>query len=96
MKSYGNAPTLPLLRKHELLAALRQHEVFVLERGALEAYYPPEVTGADKPTSEAFCKLCGEREAVLGLCGNIPVGDGAATRNEFEVIFSGVFDGIRS
>jgi putative ATP-dependent endonuclease of the OLD family len=84
-----------MARKHELLAALRQHEVFVLERGALEAYYPPEVTGADKPTkAQAFCKLCGKREAALGLCGDIPLPDGT-TQNEFETIFSAVFESAR-
>jgi putative ATP-dependent endonuclease of OLD family len=36
--------------KHQLLEMLRAADVYVLERGAIEQYYPDTISGADKPS----------------------------------------------
>lgn len=36
--------------KDELLCELMKYNIFVLSMGAIEMYYPPNVTGVDKPT----------------------------------------------
>ncbi len=80
------------LKKRELLAELRRSHLYILEKGPIEAYYPEEVTGGDKPSrAQSFCKVVTTAEAVRGLCGVIDV-DGQAVP-ELEVILRGIFDG---
>lgn len=79
-------------KKRDLLAELRQNHVYVLEKGAIESYYPPEVTGGDKPTmAQCFCDVVKTDEAVRGLCDTIDVGDKPTP--ELEIIFRGIFEG---
>lgn len=84
-----------LLRlKWDLLEELRRQDVYVLERGAIESYYPSTVTGPDKPSrAQSFCDAVNTRDAVLNCCGTQDV-----TRNgeqvhepEFISIFEGIF-----
>lgn len=78
-------------RRANLLRSLRPLDVFVLERGSIEAYYPATVTGRDKPSkAQAFCNTVTTRDAALALCDNVAVGDGESA-NEFEVIFQAIF-----
>jgi predicted ATP-dependent endonuclease of OLD family len=42
--------TIQIKEKDALLCELMSHDIFVLSKGAIESYYPPNVTGADKPT----------------------------------------------
>ena len=57
-----------LVKKRELLAELRKNRVFVLERGAIEAYYPDGVEGPDKPSkAQSFCKMINSKEQAIGL-----------------------------
>ncbi|MBI2907415.1 MAG: ATP-dependent endonuclease [Chloroflexi bacterium] len=82
--------------KHYLLEMLRTVDVYVLERGAIEEYYPNAVTGADKPSRALdFCCKVATRDAVLACCGEQTVErDGTQVSiNEFEAIYQGIFVG---
>jgi predicted ATP-dependent endonuclease of OLD family len=79
-----------VLKKRSLLAALRTKGIFVLEKGAIEEYYPNTVTGADKPSmAQSFCNLVNSREEILALCNELDI-DGIQTP-ELEVIMKQVF-----
>lgn len=79
-----------LMLKRELLARLRQQDVYVLERGAIEEYYPPGITGPDKPTrAQAFCSVVTSREAALALSDLVEEPRGRA--RELELILAGVY-----
>jgi len=66
--------------------------LFVLERGAIEAYYPQTVTGRDKLTkAQAFCKVT-SRETALSLCGEQDVDGEGSRAKEFDIIFGTIFD----
>ncbi|MFB3920515.1 MAG: ATP-dependent endonuclease [Terriglobia bacterium] len=79
-------------RKRALIRSLWASDIFILDRGTVEAYYPPEVTGPDKPSMALdFCSRVTTKEQVVALCDQIEV-DGDGTRKpEFEVIFSKIF-----
>ena len=80
--------------KLALLRNMRSEGVMILERGELEDYYPPIITGADKTAKAAdFRNKVITRDAALALATDVPVSCGR-TRNEFEAIFGRVFDGI--
>lgn len=77
-------------KKRRLLASLRTKGIFVLEKGAIEEYYPNTVEGADKPSlAQSFCSLINSRDEVLALCNRIDI-DGTQTP-ELEVIMKQVF-----
>lgn len=40
----------PVQDRDILLDKLKEHKIFILSRGAIESYYPPNVHGGDKPT----------------------------------------------
>lgn len=93
-------PRLMLLRDHarqdilqakrDLLAALRQEDVYVLEKGAIEDYYPDGVTGPDKPSkAQDFCKRVTNRDMALRLSEKIAEGDDAPV--ELCEVFRGIF-----
>ncbi len=80
--------------KWRLLDMLRAVDVYVLERGAIEQYYPATITGGDKPSrAQDFCTKVATREAILACCGEQELErDGVRTREqEFSLIFSGIF-----
>lgn len=82
--------------KHQLLEVLRAIDVYVLERGAIEDYYPNNIKGADKPSrAQDFCVKVNTREAILACCGEQTVErEGTqTTRKEFDLIFHGIFGG---
>ncbi|ULA67011.1 MAG: AAA15 domain-containing protein [Nitrospira sp.] len=80
--------------KHRLLAMLRTVDVYVLERGAIEQYYPDTTTGADKPSrAQDFCAKVATRDAIRACCGEQTV-DREGTQEsikEFDLIFQGIF-----
>jgi len=81
-----------LAQKRELLRLLRASNVFILERGTIEAYYPTGVTGADKPSKALdFCSRVRKREEVLALCGDVPKDDGGRPDKELNVILSAIY-----
>jgi putative ATP-dependent endonuclease of OLD family len=80
--------------KRRLLSLLRDVDTFVLERGAIEQYYPASVSGADKPSmAQDFCAKLTTRDQILACCDHITVDrNGApATVAEFEEVFYRLF-----
>jgi putative ATP-dependent endonuclease of OLD family len=88
---------LMLQLKHRLLELLRAVDVYVLERGAIEQYYPDDITGVDKPSrAQDFCAKVATAEAIRACCGEQPTernGEPMMAK-EFELIFDGIFGGI--
>lgn len=81
-----------LQKKRQLLSELRSAQICVLEKGAIEAYYPIGVAGTDKPSrAQAFCAMVTTSEAVKGLCETIEI-DGGQT-SELEAVMKKIFDG---
>lgn len=81
-----------LAKKRELISELRNSGVYILEKGAIEEYYPATVTGPDKPSkAQSFCALVSSREDSLALCEKLNV-DGQEVA-ELDVVFGGVFGG---
>lgn len=84
--------------KYHLLEMLRAVDVYVLERGAIEQYYPDTIMGADKPSrAQDFCSKVATRDAILACCGEQTVTrkGGQTTVKEFDLIFQGVFRDLR-
>lgn len=80
-------------KKHELIRLLRAQHVHVLERGAIDQYYPQSVVGADKPSRAIdFCRKMKDRESILELCGDTICRDGVKIDKEFTVLFSEIFE----
>lgn len=79
--------------KRQLLAKLRERNIYIWEKGCLDDYYPAEVTPKNIKPERAynFCQYITTREALLALCEELPI-DGS-TKSEFEVIFSSIFSG---
>mgnify|MGYP000072065537 CR=1 FL=1 len=93
LKTSTDAKMLQL--KHRLLEMLRAVDVYVLERGAIEQYYPATVTGADKPSrAQDFCAKVATRDSILACCGEQEfMRDGALVKErEFILIFDGIFN----
>lgn len=90
----SSADTQLLDLKWQLLAMLRAVDVYVLERGAIEQYYPATISGPDKPSrARDFCTKVTTREAILNCCGEQEfLRNGARVREkEFNLIFGGIF-----
>ncbi len=81
-----------LAKKRELIAELRSGGVYILEKGAIEAYYPSTVTGPDKPSkAQSFCSQVSSREQGIALCEQLDI-EGEQV-SELDVVFGGVFSG---
>lgn len=83
--------------KHRLIEMLRAVDIYVLERGAIEQYYPDTVTGSDKPSqAQEFCSKVATPEAILACCGEQEfMRDGALVKErEFTLVFGGIFKGM--
>ena len=78
--------------KLALIWELRKAGIFILERGALDNYYPPEVVGFDKPSKAlAFRNAFTNREQVLPLSPQQTCPVTGTVSSEFEFIFSTIF-----
>lgn len=78
--------------KLDLIWELRNDGIFILERGALDDYYPPGVTGFDKPSKAlAFRNTILKREQVLPLSPQQTCPITGMVSSEFEFIFSAIF-----
>ncbi len=90
-----NSTDVDLLQpKHLLLEMLRTVDVYVLERGAIEQYYPDIITGADKPSrAQDFCAKITTRDEILACCGEQKLGrnDVQVSEKEFSLIFGSIF-----
>ncbi len=80
--------------KSDLFAALRENKIFVLERGQIEDYYPPEIARNDKPTmAQNFCREYDNKETIYRALGLITlVGEELVEPNEFTIMFGTIFD----
>lgn len=88
LKDHGRAEILA--KKRELISELRKSSVYILEKGAIEEYYPITVTGPDKPSrAQSFCAQVSSREDCLALCEQLNI-DGQEVA-ELDVVFGGVF-----
>ena len=77
--------------KQSLLASLRSEGIVVLSRGAIEAYYPSDITGGDKPTRAiAACRKVADSDAALKLCNSVQASDGSS-QPELDLIFDCIF-----
>lgn len=73
-----------------LIEALRAHDIYLLRRGSIEAYYPDGIQGPDKVSKALdFCNKIATRKEALSLCDQVPFKNASAP--EFEVIFSNIF-----
>lgn len=84
--SYKNV----LSKKRTLLSELRTSGVYILERGAIEEYYPEGITGADKPSkAQSFCRIVSNIETARTLSDEIV--EEEVTHSELEMILKGIF-----
>lgn len=80
------------LTKQALIWELRKGGVFVLERGALDDYYPSEVRGPDKPSkAQAFREAFNSREKILPLSPAQTCPNTGRTMSEFEFLCEAIF-----
>ena len=92
MMNSGDPQMLQL--KWRLLELLRQDDVYVLERGSIEHYYPDDISGPDKPSqAEDFCAKIATCDAVLACCGEQEFmrDDELMKEREFNLIFGSIF-----
>lgn len=77
--------------KTNLLNTLRDEQIYVLNNGSVESYYPEGVSGKNK-LIKAFnaCELLTELEQINQLCPQYEIED--SILSEFEIIFSNIFD----
>ncbi|OHE77736.1 MAG: hypothetical protein A2107_15120 [Verrucomicrobia bacterium GWF2_62_7] len=78
---------------------LRRADVFVLEKGAIEQYYPADITGTDKPSkAQDFCRKVTSREAILECCGDqlFERHEMPMREKEFTLIFGDIFGSSQS
>ena len=90
----NSGDTQMLQLKWCLLEMLRQDDVFVLERGAIEQYYQDDIVGQDKPSqAEDFCTKCATRDAILACCSDQEfMREGKLVKEpEFNIIFGSIF-----
>lgn len=77
--------------KRELLAAVREYGIFILDKGSIEDYYPRGMEGPDKTSrAQHFCKCVSDPESIRALTNTIPVDD-RETVSEFELICRIIF-----
>ncbi|MDR4460148.1 MAG: hypothetical protein MRJ67_06465 [Nitrospirales bacterium] len=75
---------------------MRANDVYVLERGAIDDYYPATIMGTDKPSqAQDFCNKIATRDEVLACCGEQTISSNGAPMQakEFDLIFRGIFGG---
>ncbi len=97
LKNSNDSQLLEL--KWQLLNLLRASDVHVLERGAIEQYYPATITGPDKPSrAQDFCAKVNTRESLLACCGEQEfIHNGTTVKEkEFSLIFAGIFGKTQS
>ncbi len=79
-------------QKNSLLRRLREHDIFVLEKGEIEDYYPDSVTGGDKPSkAQSFCREITTDVQAESLCNTVVVDNAGNRRPEFRAIFESIF-----
>jgi len=93
LKTRTDAKMLQL--KHQLLEMLRDADVFVLDRGEIEDYYPETIVGDDKPSrAQDFCVKVTTPDEILACCDEQEfMREGKQMRaKEFLLIFESIFN----
>lgn len=81
-----------LSKKRMLLEQLRAQGVYVLEKGAIEDYYPDTVIGESKPAkAQCFCNTVITKEQALALCADGHHMPDGTNVTEFQAIFHEIF-----
>ncbi|MGC2734320.1 MAG: TOPRIM nucleotidyl transferase/hydrolase domain-containing protein [Candidatus Acidiferrales bacterium] len=81
-----------LEQKRALLEALRNCDVYVWEKGAIDDYDPAGITGNGKPArAQSFCGAVGTREQAIALCAGGHRKRTGEPASEFEAVFDGIF-----
>lgn len=76
-----------VLKKRELLKLLRKENIFVLESGDIESYYPEGIVSDDKPTQgQKYCEIIDSKEKLFEEYSKID-----EQKIEFELIFEQIF-----
>lgn len=73
--------------KTNLISALREERIYVLERGAIEDYYPKSVTGDKLTAAQAFCDEHRDAGALRGAI----MRDASSRVCEFDLILGSFF-----
>ncbi|MCX4508593.1 ATP-dependent nuclease [Streptomyces griseus] len=73
--------------KAGLISSLRQEKIYVLERGAIEDYYPEAATGDKLTAAQTFCDEHRDASALRGAI----VGDDSSQPCEFDLILGSFF-----
>ncbi|CEL24007.1 AAA family ATPase [Methanobacterium formicicum] len=77
--------------KTNLLNTLRDEQIYVLNKGSVESYYPEEVNGRNKLHKALnACDLLTEPQQIKELCPQYEIED--SIYSEFEIIFSNIFE----
>jgi putative ATP-dependent endonuclease of the OLD family len=79
--------------KRKLFDSLRKNNIFILERGEIEDYYPPELENNNKPTmAQTFCRKYDNKTKVYQAFGFPLPTETQDTTNEFEIMFKTIFN----
>ena len=81
--------------RDQLLGLLRVNDVYVWSKGAIEDYYPSNVSGSDKPSFALdFCAKMVTRDALLACCGELKhrANEKETSEKEFDLVFRGIFE----
>lgn len=81
--------------KRSFLSKLREKDIYILERGTIESYYPENIIGSDKPTkAQCFCKIVKTKEVLLDLCLDHDGFEYKGCSKEFSLILGPIFEPI--
>ncbi|BFO22647.1 hypothetical protein SHKM778_90350 [Streptomyces sp. KM77-8] len=74
--------------KQDLISSLRNEKIYVLERGAIEDYYPDSISGDKLTAAQSFCDEYRTASAIRSaLAQDVP-----ADECEFDLIFRSFFE----
>ncbi|WP_328922249.1 ATP-dependent nuclease [Streptomyces griseoaurantiacus] len=74
--------------KRDLISSLRNEKIYVLERGAIEDYYPDSISGDKLTAAQSFCDEYRTASAIRSALAQ----DAPADECEFDLIFRSFFE----
>ncbi|MDO0912684.1 hypothetical protein QQM39_18085 [Streptomyces sp. DT2A-34] len=74
--------------KRALISSLRNEKIYVLERGAIEDYYPESISGDKLTAAQSFCDEYRTDSAIRSAIAQ----DSPADECEFDLIFRSFFE----
>ena len=93
LKVLKNPPEEIAELKQDLFSAIQSENIFILDHGEIEDYYPPDVPGRDKPTkAQNFCRTYGDKKCAFQALGfMLSDSDQIDDNNEFAIMFTEIF-----